>query len=885
MSTYINGQNVIFTNLSDDPVITLKASAGKTLSIEASSTSTNILATNITTGTLNVTSGSITNLTVTNETATNLNVTNATVTSLNVSNSKSTNSTITTLNVTNEIATAITTTNLSSTNSIIVNGTFTQLNVSNALFQNFTTTNLNATNSNVSASTITGLSASTAVINNATISNLNLTNLNLTASTVSNIYVSSISSGRVVYATASGLLTSDSHFLYDPVQSTITVPTANISVLITPAISQSMTAYNRGNASFFRTNTDTTGSLSTYNPSCDSIGKEGYSVSIYGDTIAVGNPQDHYDSTYGAGSVSVFRYTSGSWSVEQLIKPSYSTCFSHDHGLVSIYKNSLIFCGTRIDQDNGSGAIWTRSGTTWTEQFLINDPIRYFLDIGTDIACGVSSGYACIVYTRSGTTWTKVSTSSIFPSVMTNCCCNDTLVIYNNTSITNGQLKVINSAGTVQATITGTSTVPVGTYTVMSSDLIVTVSGSVLSIYKISDYTQIFYKKVSGVTLTMCSINSKASDHTIIMYGNSTNQYFLQVSGTTIFGPQDNTSFLSTLAYTGINSFACYKQTSGTLSGITTVVLGNPTFSTNRGLIYITSVAEASGSQIENSRITIADTGITFNNSIPMNIISDIPTVSSSMSALCINPGGLYANTALVTSGTVTTLNSTTVNAGNISASGNTISTISGDITLSPNGASSIFTKGVLPLSGPGLNYDIGYSGGYYRNGYINTLYSTSHVNNGILLTRNANYLNSTVSIPLTSSTTGYLTTITYTDTGNSLSGTSATSLSSLFDGTTGTSCALAPRSSYLLAVNGVGFGQLGNNVYMIQTGNANLGMNVTNLGTNGTFGGLTITATSNGGNFSTGTSTSLAVKFQASTNAANQTYTFNVAFTSLGFI
>ena len=153
----------------------------------------------------------------------------------------------------------------------------------------------------------------------------------------------------------------------------------------------------------------------------------GNSVSLYGDTLAIG--------AYSIGSdtvgeyVSIYRLSGTTWNLERKItnpNPSPAPAPGDNFGYaVSLYTDTLAICapGYTTSPGNSEGAvyIYTRSGTTWTLQTtLTNSPIqniRYAYSVslyGTTLAVGaqfesttvVNSG-AVYLYTGSGTSWTQ----------------------------------------------------------------------------------------------------------------------------------------------------------------------------------------------------------------------------------------------------------------------------------------------------------------------------------------------------------------------------------------------------------------------------------------------------------------------------------------------
>jgi hypothetical protein len=121
-------------------------------------------------------------------------------------------------------------------------------------------------------------------------------------------------------------------------------------------------------------------------PSAAAGDRFGEWVDIDGDTIAVG-ALDDADSGVMSGSVSVFRYSGTSWYFEDKLLAS-------DGELGDRFGETVYVDGDRIGAgarfaDHGMGAayIFTRSGSSWTQQQKLTAPEREFNDwFGTQIA-------------------------------------------------------------------------------------------------------------------------------------------------------------------------------------------------------------------------------------------------------------------------------------------------------------------------------------------------------------------------------------------------------------------------------------------------------------------------------------------------------------------
>ena len=99
----------------------------------------------------------------------------------------------------------------------------------------------------------------------------------------------------------------------------------------------------------------------------------GTSVSISGNTIAVGSPfADSGAPPFGLGAVYVFTGSGASWSQQQKLTTSDAAAGDHFGASVGISGNTLVAGAPEDDNganmDQGSAYIFTRSGSIWTEQ-------------------------------------------------------------------------------------------------------------------------------------------------------------------------------------------------------------------------------------------------------------------------------------------------------------------------------------------------------------------------------------------------------------------------------------------------------------------------------------------------------------------------------------
>jgi hypothetical protein len=152
----------------------------------------------------------------------------------------------------------------------------------------------------------------------------------------------------------------------------------------------------------------------------------GFMVSIEGDTALIGADYDD-DNGFNSGSAYVFTRSGTAWIQEAKLLPSDgATEDDFSGGGVYLYGDTAII-GAELDDDNGvdsgSAYVFTRSGTIWTQEAKLlpsdgaaNDLFSmYGVNLEGDTALigawydddnGVDSGSAYI-FTRTGTTWTQ----------------------------------------------------------------------------------------------------------------------------------------------------------------------------------------------------------------------------------------------------------------------------------------------------------------------------------------------------------------------------------------------------------------------------------------------------------------------------------------------
>jgi acetyltransferase-like isoleucine patch superfamily enzyme len=156
----------------------------------------------------------------------------------------------------------------------------------------------------------------------------------------------------------------------------------------------------------------------------------GYSVAIDGDTAVIGSPWDD-DAAINSGSVYVFTRSGTTWTQQAKLTASdadladlfgFSVALAGDTVVMGAYSNN------DAGENSGSAYVFTRSGTTWTQQAKLTASDADVGDaFGTSVALagetaviGTNFGGSAYVFTRSGAAWTqqaKLIPSDAGPSV------------------------------------------------------------------------------------------------------------------------------------------------------------------------------------------------------------------------------------------------------------------------------------------------------------------------------------------------------------------------------------------------------------------------------------------------------------------------------------
>ena len=146
----------------------------------------------------------------------------------------------------------------------------------------------------------------------------------------------------------------------------------------------------------------------------------GQSVVIDGDTAVVGARRDD-DAGSSSGSAYVYTRSGTTWTQQQKLVASDASTSAGFGGSVAIDGDTIVI-GANGDQGSGSAYVFTRSGTTWTQQQKLTaieaaatDLFSWSVDVdGDTIAVGNpldddgGSGSGSVeLFTRAGTVWTR----------------------------------------------------------------------------------------------------------------------------------------------------------------------------------------------------------------------------------------------------------------------------------------------------------------------------------------------------------------------------------------------------------------------------------------------------------------------------------------------
>lgn len=150
----------------------------------------------------------------------------------------------------------------------------------------------------------------------------------------------------------------------------------------------------------------------------------GRAVAVSGDTVVIGTPWDSNQHGGRAGAAYVYVRSGDSWTLQQKLMTAHPTA-SQGFGIsVDISGDSIVVGALYEPTGTGRGSVhvFTRSGSTWTEQARLNGSsvgyeyhYGHSVAIDGDVVVVGAYGYdkplgesgALFVYRRSGTTWTE----------------------------------------------------------------------------------------------------------------------------------------------------------------------------------------------------------------------------------------------------------------------------------------------------------------------------------------------------------------------------------------------------------------------------------------------------------------------------------------------
>jgi hypothetical protein len=147
----------------------------------------------------------------------------------------------------------------------------------------------------------------------------------------------------------------------------------------------------------------------------------GYTVSLDGDTALIG-ARFNDENGNNSGSAYVFTRTGTTWTQQTKLHALDGTTEDNLGSFVSVDGDTALIGAIGVDNYTGSAYVFTRTGTTWTQQAKLlasdghaTDCFSWPLTLDGDTALvgaylddakGVDSGSA-YVFTRTGTTWTE----------------------------------------------------------------------------------------------------------------------------------------------------------------------------------------------------------------------------------------------------------------------------------------------------------------------------------------------------------------------------------------------------------------------------------------------------------------------------------------------
>ena len=108
------------------------------------------------------------------------------------------------------------------------------------------------------------------------------------------------------------------------------------------------------------------GSTWSLQQTIDPIPDAGRSLSLSGDTLALGST----DGGSAGGDVSVYTRSGSTWSLQQTLTPSVNAQY-HGGGGLALDGDTLAVGAAGYSSSTGAAFVYTRSGSTWTEQQIV----------------------------------------------------------------------------------------------------------------------------------------------------------------------------------------------------------------------------------------------------------------------------------------------------------------------------------------------------------------------------------------------------------------------------------------------------------------------------------------------------------------------------------
>jgi hypothetical protein len=164
-------------------------------------------------------------------------------------------------------------------------------------------------------------------------------------------------------------------------------------------------------------------------PSGAALDQFGYAVAVDGDTMIVGALRDDVGANTDQGSAHVYRWTGSGWTFEATLTATGGATGDNFGISVALSGDTAIVGASGVDvganSSQGSAYVFVRTGTTWTQQTRLNaaggaggDFFGFAVALsgdtalvgayGDDVGANSNQGSA-YVFTRSGTSWTQQS--------------------------------------------------------------------------------------------------------------------------------------------------------------------------------------------------------------------------------------------------------------------------------------------------------------------------------------------------------------------------------------------------------------------------------------------------------------------------------------------